>query len=260
MTGGRTPRGGGFTGAVASEWTKFWSLRSTWWCLVSATALLAAFTAVISLAARVQAEAEGGAAGSVPVGSVGLAGLQLVQFAVIALAVLAVCSEYQTGSIRSTLQWVPQRGRVIAAKTAVVGVVCLSSGILFGVVGDGIGWVALGPFRAGGVGEVVRDVVAVTAYLTPLGVLSMGLGFVVRSTAGTFAVVLLLVFGLPAAVQAVDSAVLNAMGHYLPLSAGGYLVDHAVEPYGPVTAVVVLLAWAAAAVVAGGVLLRRRDA
>ncbi|MFC7646920.1 hypothetical protein ACFQX6_45060 [Streptosporangium lutulentum] len=31
---------GGLRGAVASEWTKLWSLRSTWWCLVSGAALL----------------------------------------------------------------------------------------------------------------------------------------------------------------------------------------------------------------------------
>ena len=29
LTGGRV------RGAVASEWTKLWSLRSTWWCLVA---------------------------------------------------------------------------------------------------------------------------------------------------------------------------------------------------------------------------------
>ncbi|MFD7659258.1 hypothetical protein ACFV4N_35235 [Actinosynnema sp. NPDC059797] len=254
------PRGGGFPGAVSSEWSKFWTLRSTWWTLIASTLLLAAFTAVIALATRLQVQAENGQPGSVPVGSVGVSGLQLVQFAIIALAIIAVCSEYQTGSIRSTLQWVPKRGRMIVAKTTVVTVVCAATGIVFGLLGDGIAWIALGPYRSGGVDDIVRDVFAVTVYLTSLGVFSMGLGFIIRSTAGTFAIALLAVFGLPAAFQAVDSAILNTMGQYLPLSAGGYLIDRAVEPYGPGTAVTVLAAWAVAAVVAGGVLLKRRDA
>jgi len=33
-------RGGGPAGAVAAEWTKFWSVRATWWCLIAGTALL----------------------------------------------------------------------------------------------------------------------------------------------------------------------------------------------------------------------------
>jgi len=255
-----TPRGGGLPGAVSSEWSKFWTLRSTWWCLIAATLLFAAFTAVISLATRLQVEGENGAPGSVAVGSVGVSGLQLVQFAVIALAILAVCSEYQTGSIRSTLLWVPRRGRMIAAKTTVVTVVCAAAGILFGALGDGIAWIALGPYRGGDAGDVLRDIMAVTVYLTAIGVFSMGLGFVIRSTAGTFAIVLLAVFGLPAAFSAVDNAVLNTMGQYLPLSAGGYLIDGATEPYGPGTAAVVLVLWAVVAVAGGAVLLKRRDA
>lgn len=254
------PRGGGFPGAVSSEWSKFWTLRSTWWCLAAATLLLAAFTAVISLATRLQVQGEGGAPGSVPIGSVGVSGLQLVQFAVIALAILAICTEYQTGSIRSTLQWVPRRGRMIVAKTTVVTVVCAASGVVFGALGDGIAWIALGEYRGGGPGDVLRDIVAVTVYLTAIGVFSMGLGFVIRSTAGTFAIVLLAVFGLPAAFSAVDSPVVNTMGQYLPLSAGGYLIDRATEPYGAGTAVVVLVLWAVAAVLGGAVLLKRRDA
>lgn len=258
---GSTPRTGGrFRGAVASEWTKFWTLRSTWWCLISATLVLAAFTVVVALATRLQSEADRVPPGTLPVGSVGVTGLQIVQFAVIALAILAVCAEYQTGSIRSTLQWVPRRGRMILAKTAVVTAVCLGTGIVFGLLGDGIAWVALGPFRAGDAGDVLRDVVAVTVYLTALGVFSMGLGFVIRSTAGSFAIVLLLLLGLPAAFQAVDSAILNTMANYLPLSAGSFLIDRVSEPYGPGTAVVVLVAWAVAAVVAGAVTLQRRDA
>jgi F0F1-type ATP synthase assembly protein I len=252
--------GGRFAGAVSSEWTKFWTLRSTWWCLLSATFVLAAFTAVVSLATRLQIEGENGVPGSFLVGRVGVTSLQIVQFATIALAVLAICSEYQTGSIRSTLQWVPKRGRMVLSKTFVVTVVTLGTGIVWGLLGDGIAWIALGPYRAGGFGDVLRDVLAVSVYLTALSLFSLGLGFAIRSTAGTFGLVLVLLLGLPAAFSAVDNAALNTLGQYLPLSAGGYLIDRATEPYGMVTAILVLAAWSVGSIALGAIMVKRRDA
>ena len=57
-------------------------------------------------------------------------GLQLVMLLVGALAVLAIGSEYATGSIRTTMTAVPRRTPVMLAKAVVLSVVALLFGLL----------------------------------------------------------------------------------------------------------------------------------
>ncbi|MET9988598.1 hypothetical protein ABZ061_03410 [Streptomyces mutabilis] len=48
-------KGGGFKGAVAFEWTKFWSVRATWWSLTVGLLLTVGFAAMVGASADASA-------------------------------------------------------------------------------------------------------------------------------------------------------------------------------------------------------------
>ncbi|GAA3151491.1 hypothetical protein GCM10020001_088830 [Nonomuraea salmonea] len=61
-----------------------------------------------------------------------VAATSFAQFALVALAMLTVTSEYASGGIRVTLQATPVRGMVLAAKALVVAPVMVLAGVLTG--------------------------------------------------------------------------------------------------------------------------------
>src|SRR6185369_598472 len=96
-------------------------------------------------------------------------------------------------------------------------------------------------------------------YFALLGVLCTGLGWALRSAAGTLVSVPLIVgsLGLPELVPYFPGiAGVNAM-----VEAGKpNPVTQAVAPYAPWVGLLICAVWAAAGLVAGGAVLRRRDA
>lgn len=127
----------GFAGAVACEWTKLWSVRAPYLCLLAGLTMTGVFTSYYASIARINGHPVE------PVGNAAASSAVLVQFAVVVLATVAVTSEYSTGSVRASLLWVPRRHRVQAAKALVVGVVAFVAGTVFAVVGTAVAW---GPF------------------------------------------------------------------------------------------------------------------
>jgi hypothetical protein len=98
------------------EWIKLRSLRSTWLTL----AIAVAASAGIALAIGSSSTTSGGMfVGNTLVGM--LIGVLLIGVA----GVLAMTSEYTSGTIRATFAAAPRRLRVLAAKAAVVGAVAL---------------------------------------------------------------------------------------------------------------------------------------
>src|SRR5262249_4078320 len=101
---------------LRSEWTKFRSLRSTWWS-IAITVLMAVGVGVLATA-----DAAGNPAASVVPTTVAgrsqLGGL-ISQLVVGVLAVLFISGEYGTGMIRSSMIAVPQRLTVLWAKMVV---------------------------------------------------------------------------------------------------------------------------------------------
>src|SRR5689334_22609857 len=96
---------------VRAEWTKLWSVRSTPWTLLGTAAALVGLAAVFP--------ATGPRAPADPV-AYGLSSFFQAQLGVAVLGILAITSEYATGSIRATLAATPQRLTVLGAKAIVV--------------------------------------------------------------------------------------------------------------------------------------------
>ena len=95
---------GGLRGAVASEWTKLWSLRSTWWCLVSGAALLGLSALTLGGGNGQPAQRRGEGSDATGRGVGGISAVTFAQFAFLTVAMLAVTGEYASGGIRVTLQ------------------------------------------------------------------------------------------------------------------------------------------------------------
>ncbi len=251
------PGGGRTLGAVAAEWTKLWSVRSTAWSLVAAAALVVSGGLVLGMSAAASAEA-GHDVQSAP--HLAAVGLQLALLALVAMTTLSVTSEYSSGTISTTLQGVPLRGRVLAAKAAVVGAVTFVAGVVLSAVGTVSVVSTMG--EAGDVDgrEVVLSVLGAGAYVALLSLLTLGLGLALRSAAGTITSVLLLLLAIPQIMLLVGVDWLQRAADYLPSAAGQILMTQASTPYGAGVAVLVLVGWAVAAAGAGYAVLRTRDA
>ncbi|MFF8974611.1 ABC transporter permease [Streptomyces sp. NPDC014995] len=177
--------------ALASEWTKIRSVRSTMWTL-GVFVLLVVGIGLLTAAIVAANTTEGDLSGENPL-SFGFFGLLLGSMCVITLGVLTTASEYGTGMIRTTMVACPSRGRVLAAKAVVfflvAFVVTLVSAVLVAMVD-----VALLPdAREPSGGEWVKGTLGVSLYIALLGLLSLAVGSVIRHSAGAITLMIGLV-------------------------------------------------------------------
>ncbi|MFJ6213326.1 ABC transporter permease [Streptomyces sp. NPDC092296] len=251
---------------VHSEWIKFRSLRSTWCTLLAATVAMIGFGALICWVtvdhwARLPQDER---LAFSPAGQ-SLKGFYLAQLAIGVLGVLVVTGEYATGAIRSTLAAVPRRVPVLLAKAGVFGAVTLAvtgvacpAAFLLGqsvLAGQHLGTGLAAP-------GVLRVVLGTPLYLTAVGLLAVGVGSLVRSTAGGVATVLGLLLVLPVLAQVLPGSWRDHIFPYLPGPAGQALTTLHAQPsaLAPWPGFALLCGYAAAALAAGALLLRHRDA
>ncbi|MET9772666.1 ABC transporter permease subunit [Streptomyces sp. NPDC006367] len=177
--------------AIASEWTKIKSVRSTMWTLGVYVLLIVG----VGLAAGALVAASSSDVSGENVLTLGMIGLLLGTACVITLGVLTTASEYGTGMIRTTMTACPSRGRVLVAKGLVfflvAFVVTLVSTTLVAFLhvtmleGDG----ARNPTGE----EWLKATVGVSLYMALLGLLSLAAGSVIRHSAGAITLMIGLV-------------------------------------------------------------------
>ncbi|MGW1160560.1 ABC transporter permease [Streptomyces sp. NPDC002513] len=177
--------------AIASEWTKIRSVRSTMWTLGVFVLLVVGIGLLV--AALVAAHAGAGElTGQNPL-SFGVFGLLLGSMCLITLGVLTTASEYGTGMIRTTMVACPSRGRVLAAKAVVFFAVAFTV-TLVSVALVALADVALlDGARTPSGGEWLKGTLGISLYLALLGLLSLAVGSVIRHSAGAITVMIGLV-------------------------------------------------------------------
>ncbi|MDX6283777.1 MAG: type transport system permease protein [Kribbellaceae bacterium] len=255
-------RSSGLRGAVASEWTKLWTVRSSWLNVVAAV-LLTALLAVqfgFSVAYDYENRALEGMAEKAAVGGVAVSAMTIVQVVVAAFAMLLVTSEYSTGSIHSTLQWTPVRRNVVLAKAIVLTPVLFLYGLLLSLVASITGGLAMGQWADWNLATLVVDLLSVAAYLTLAGLFTAGIAFLIRSTAGTLTAAFLLLIVIPMMMAQSSIRTLVWLAALLPGGAGQNYLSGSTDPLSPTTSFLVLLAWALSGLWAGTAILNRRDA
>jgi len=295
-----------FWGILRSEWLKLWTLRSTWWVVCLTIFLMAGFALLFAwimrttlndpnaMAAMVAAgEASGGEAMGADMGAMfagGLStvtivtlGLQFAQLTVAVLGVLMITNEYSSGMIRATLSAAPSRSSVLVAKLLVL----LATTALMTVIGLVLAWLTARPILADvelinpinfASSEDVRALIGSVLYLIAIAALSLGLGSLIRATAGGIFAVVALLMVLPMIFQIIllasDASWAKTLNRFLPTVAGERI--YAVGEFGsgmstgmgsltgemlsPWAGFFVLLAYAAIAFSAALFAMHRRDA
>lgn len=249
---------------IRSEWIKFSTLRSTWITLVLSVIGTIGIGALASWGTNNRWSHLGpDEIANFSAVSRSLFGVNLAQLAVVVLGVLIITGEYATGMIRATLSATPKRLPVLWAKLSVVSLVMFVTSLIAAVVAFFIGQSLLATHGVGlGAPHAVRAVIGAALYLTVIGVLSMGIGFAVRNTAGGIASVFGLLLVIPGLGNALPSSWQPHLLPYLPSNAGSVLYTLHPDPgsLGPWTGFLVMCIWAAAAVAIGAYRLIRTDA
>jgi ABC-2 type transport system permease protein len=256
----------GVGNVVASEWLKLRSVRSTYWTLIAAILAAVGLGAAIcaGYVARYSHVSPADRLGFEPV-TFSLNGLYIAQVAIGALGVLVISSEYTTGMIRTTLSAVPQRRLVLATKAAVFGAVALVCGEIMSFAAFGIGQAILAQRNVGaslGDPHVLRAVIGGGLYLTAVGLLGVGLGALIRHTAGALSALFGVMFATSVIVALLPTSWRNHVMRYLPINAGTQImsVQGSHDMLGPWAGLGVLLLYAAIALGVGALLLVGRDA
>lgn len=254
-----------FPNVVRSEWTKFWSLRSTRWAVFAAVfsmiavGIIAALVQMgnwhnLTLAERAEFK---------PIDEA-LGGFNFAQLAVGGLGVLIITGEYTTGMIRSTMMAVPKRLPVLWAKLGVFcGVVFVlmlvasfaaffSSEAIYGAHNAGVGL---------GAPHALRAIVGNALFLTVLGALCVGIGALVRNSAGGISVFVSVLFVIPGVAELLPEHIETAIHPYLPSSAGEAIAQAVPDPHmlAPWTGFGLFVAYTVATLAAAAWLLKRRD-
>jgi ABC-2 type transport system permease protein len=277
--------------AVAAEWTKLWSVRSTMWTLaatgVAVVGLCALSTGTVSPTEIIDDPTRRS-----------LIGIFLGQLIFGVLGVLVMSAEYGTGTIRATLSAVPRRPVVLAAKILVFGGVALVVSEVLAFIAFGVGQAILSAKHAVGTSAafaqraqqlglkvphgiqaslstgsaslgqpgVLRAVVGAGLYLAVLGLMALGLATIIRHTAGAISAFVGVVLVLPLIVQALPTSISNAVARYLPANIGLVLFsthgapDRVGPAFSPWTGFALLVLYTVVLLAIGCWVLVRRDA
>jgi ABC-2 type transport system permease protein len=249
---------------IRSEWTKLWSLRSTRWSLLVAFVAMAGLGPLIAVITMSQWN-HLSVADKLSFNSIdhALGGFHIAQLAIAVLGVLIVSGEYSTGQIRSSLMAVPTRLPVLWAKLIVFSGVTFVLILIASVIGF---FASMAIFTQHHVNATLsspgalRAVLGVALYMVITAIVCIGLGTIVRATAGGISSFVALLFVLPGIVEILPNSVNNAISPYLLSSAGQDIAQAASGSLAPWTGFAVACGYAAVAVVFAAWLLRRRDA
>lgn len=248
----------GLARSAAAERLKLRSVRSTWWFAGGALLLMLLVAGLEADSTARDLQADRGEPGSVDAASAAVTASAWVRVVLASFGMLAVTSEYATGSIAVTLACTPSRARLLLAKAAMVGAAALAAGVLIAALAVAVSAPLLGEYGDFDAGRVAGQVLAMGAHLALFAVLALGLGTVIRRSAGTLTVLFVLMLVLPEVLQVftevLDAGFVATAADYTPAPAGDRFM--ALEPaFG-----LVLGGWAVAAVAAAVWVLRARDA
>uniref|UniRef100_UPI0015F0B2A1 ABC transporter permease n=1 Tax=Streptomyces phytophilus TaxID=722715 RepID=UPI0015F0B2A1 len=178
---------------LRSEWSKLWSLRSTWYSLAAVVVL------TLGIGLAVGATFTGGDDGDGPQDpvEVTLLGLNFGLLILPVLGILATAGEWSTGTVRATMAAVPRRLPVLWAKAAVFGAVSFVLMLATALATFPLAQAFLtGTPIAAGLGDpgVARALVTTAAGASLIAVLGVAAGALLRSvpaSIGAFVAVLM---------------------------------------------------------------------
>jgi ABC-2 type transport system permease protein len=260
-----------FGHVLRSEWIKFRSLRSTWWTIGTTIVVMVLFSMSMAASLNFAAETPEMAAemGNISTVQAIVLGYIFAQLSVAVLGALVITGEYSTGMIRSTLSAVPTRLPALWAKAGIIGVVTF----VVGIVGIALSYLVTMPMLSGndlvpdlGDSVVQRVVLACAGYLALVALLAVGVGTIMRHSAGSIFTLVAFLFVLPLVASFLSQDWVQDIAKFLPMNLATAMMAvteadaGGVEILSPGSATVAMVAWAVVSLGAAAVVLKRRDA
>lgn len=258
-------------GVFRSELTKMRSVRSTTWTLL-ATIVITVGIGIIATATEAGRWAHASSLDRLTFDptNTSLTGLLFGQIAIGILGILVITGEYGTGTIRASLAAVPNRSLFLAAKAAAFALVALVVGEIVSFGAFFIGQMLIGgsaPHATLGQAGVLRAVTGGGLYLAFLGLFALGLGTIIRHTAGAIAAFVGVLFIVPLLTPALPTSFQNAISKFEPAAIGNAMttVNTHLQPgnaptFSPWVGLAIMGGYAVLALVIGGRRLVRHDA
>jgi ABC-2 type transport system permease protein len=246
----------GLRGAIASEFTKLRSVRSTYWTLGSLFLVSVGLSAAICAGTAANlVNNPGNKAQFDATQHALLAFFFLGELIITVIGAMVITSEYSTGMVRTSLSAQPRRGVVYAAKAITLAAVTLVISIITSFIAFFVGQILLSgkgvaaslfhtitvPANANvnctgggpGVGPgtctatfsgtdvvtasaVLTAIIGCALFVTLIALLAFGVGAVIRHTAGAITTVIGLVFVIPIVENALPSNWHNDIMRFLP--------------------------------------------
>ncbi|WP_035858595.1 ABC transporter permease [Cryptosporangium arvum] len=250
---------------VSSQWLVLRSVRSTAWLLGSLLLLLAGCWGAGTLMVSAWDAASPADRALFESADMTVISGPLAQLVLGIVGVLAVTAEYRTGSITTTLTAVPNRLRLLGAKTLVVAGLATAAALVVAV-----GSVVLSLQIAGdrpapidpwtSAGDMVGTGAANMAVCLAAALTGVGLGAALRSSAGAVMAVAGLLFVAPVIAVYLPDPWDTRIASVLPSSLAAQLSGDDYYSLGVAGAVCALVAYPLVALTAGGLTLLKRDA
>ncbi|MCI1695807.1 ABC transporter permease [Aneurinibacillus aneurinilyticus] len=220
--------------------------------------LIGTFILNLVLAAAFTSVGLQGVAGTQSILNIGLASMGYLQAGFIILGILATCSEYTGGQIRTTLTTIPWRGFQLSTKHLALAIITIP--VAFIIVASGVLY-ALIMMRDTAVGfeidTMIKTLVGATGYLTLTTLLSAAIGALLRRT--TPALVILLGYYF-----VVSPLTRDFQPKYFPDTAGSYMYmppsSDEINVLTPMQGTSILMLWTLIFITAAIVFYRKRDA
>jgi ABC-2 type transport system permease protein len=256
-----------FTDLVRSEWTKIRTVRSTMWTIgvtivlgigigALVTALTRAHWSSMSLPSR---------QGFDPTAN-SLIGLLFAQFSVGVLGVLVMSAEYTTGTIRATFSAAPNRTRVFTAKIVVFGVLAFVVAELTSFIAFFLGQFLLSaPATHATLSSpgALRAVFGGGLFVCLLGLIALGLGTIIRHTAGAISAFVAILLVVPIIIHVLPQQISNDLQKFMPDQIASAIVTTngtVSQAFSPWVGMLVMVIYAVVLLVIGTSMLESRDA
>jgi len=257
-----------FLDAFRAEFRKFFTVRSSLVGVAMTMGLTVGFGALICFVMRQQ----------FPTLSVqekltfdpvvfAFAGVLFGQFATGVIGAQFITSEFSTGAIHTTLASVPGRWTVLFAKASVLKIVLIVTSVISVAISFFVGQAILSgpgiPVAHFSDPDIARQIALTALYLVLLGLMAMGLGFILRQTAATISVYVVLLLVLPIIDVLMPSSIRDATFKYLPSSLGRSMMSgsqsYIYPVFSPWVSTAIFIAYIVALFAGAGLLFAKRD-
>lgn len=251
--------------AIAAEWLKLRTIRSSHYLLGVTVLAFAVAVGVTRLMIADYDSASPARQAAFAGADVSIILMPFAQFLVAVFAALAITGEYGSGAIGSGILAVPRRGKLMAAKVVVVG---LCAAVAGQVLAFGSMWASLllvgdrpAPIAAWeSASEAVWPTVSQGLVVTMVALVAIGLGTVLRSTAGTLVSITMLLFVIPSLVYFLPEPWDERIWAIMPSNLAGQLSGLGADVLSSAGAAAVIVGYVVVFVGAGWAVFSRRDA